>query len=218
MHEAGQTQHSRSTPPPTLRELAAILFRQSKYVIGAFTFVLLATLLYALLSPRYEAHLKVLLRRERSDPVVSAQPTSLADFPRPAISEEELNTEVELLRDEALLRQVVAQCGLASPGSVVAGRRESVERAVRKLAQALTVLPLRKSNLIDVRYQASDAQVAASVLSALSTLYLRKHIELQRPSGEVQFFEKQTAEYEIRLQKSESELVRFTRDRGVASP
>jgi uncharacterized protein involved in exopolysaccharide biosynthesis len=34
----------------------------------------------------------------------------------------------------------------------------------------------------------------------------------------VQFFEKQTAEYEFRLQKSESELVRFTRDRGVASP
>lgn len=218
MHEAGRIQHSRTTPPPTLRELAAILFRQSKYVIGAFTFVLLATLVYAVLSPRYEAHLKVLLRRGRSDPVVSAQPASLADFSRPTISEEELNSEVELLRDEALLRQVVAQCGLASPGSVVAGRPESVERAVRKLAQALTVVPLRKSNLIDVRYQARDAQVAASVLSALSTFYLRKHIELQRPSGEVQFFEKQTAEYEIRLQKSESELVRFTRDRGVASP
>src|SRR5947207_12721393 len=135
MHEAGQIQHSRTTLPPTLRELAAILFRQSKYVIGAFTFVLLATLLYALLSPRYEAHLKVLLRRGRSDPVVSAQPASLADFSRTAISEEELNSEVELLRDEALLRHVVAQCGLASRGSIVAGRPEGVERAVRKLTQ-----------------------------------------------------------------------------------
>ena len=141
MHEAGPIQHSRTTqsPTPTLRELAAILFRRSRYVISGFVFVVLATLLYALMSPRYEAQLKVLLRRGRSDQVVSAQPASLADFSRPAISEEELNSEVELLRDEALRKQVVAQCGLASPGDVVAGRSESVERAARKLAQALTV-------------------------------------------------------------------------------
>src|SRR5712692_11024702 len=218
MPEAGQIRNSRPMPSPTMRELAAILFRQSKFVVGSFTVVFLATLLYALVSPRYEAHLKVLLRRGRSDPVVSSQPASLADFTRPAISEEELNSEVELLRDEGLLKQVVVQCGLVAHGDVIAGRSQSVERAVRKLGRALTVEPLRKSNLIQVRYQATEAQEAANVLSALSTFYLRKHIALQRPSGEVQFFEKQTAEYETRLQQSEAELVRFTRDRGVAAP
>ncbi len=217
MPEAGQIRNSRPMPSPTMRELAAILFRQSKFVVGSFTVVFLATLLYALVSPRYEAHLKVLLRRGRSDPVVSAQPGS-PEFTRPAISEEELNSEVELLRDEGLLKQVVVQCGLVAPADVIAGRSQSVERAVRKLGRALTVEPLRKSNLIQVRYQATEAQEAANVLSALSTFYLRKHIALQRPSGEVQFFEKQTAEYETRLQQSEAELVRFTRDRGVAAP
>lgn len=218
MPEAGQIRNSRITPSPTLRELAAILFRQSRFVVASFTLIFLATLIFAFVSPRYEAHLKVLLRRGRSDPVVSAQPSNLADFTRPAISEEELNSEVELLRDENLLKQVVAQCGLASPGDVVAGRSENVERAVRKLARTLTVEPLRKSNLIQVRYQAGDAQETANVLSTLSTLYLRKHIALQRPSGEVQFFEKQASEYETRLHESEAELVRFTRDRGVAAP
>src|SRR6266550_258477 len=148
MPEAGQIRNSRSTPSHTLRELAAILFRQSKFVIVSFTLVFLGTLLYALVSPRYEAHLKVLLRRGRSDPVVSAQPASLADFARPAISEEELNSEVELLRDEDLLKQVVVQCGLVSPGTVAAGRTENLERAVRKLSRTLTVEPMRKSNLI----------------------------------------------------------------------
>ena len=111
MPEAGQIRNSRITSSPTLRELAAILFRQSRFVAASFTLVFLATLIYAFVSPRYEARLKVLLRRGRSDPVVSAQPTSLADFTRPAISEEELNSEVELLRDEGLLKQVVVQCG-----------------------------------------------------------------------------------------------------------
>jgi len=42
-------------------------------------------------------------------------------------------------------------------------------------------------------------------------------VELQRPSGEVQFFEKQTAAFENKLAQSEAELVRFARDRDVAA-
>ncbi|HWZ83058.1 MAG TPA: hypothetical protein VNW47_10560 [Terriglobales bacterium] len=217
MAEVGRLGNSRITPSPTLRELAALLFRQSRYAVLSFAVVFLASLLYALLAPNYEAHFKVMLRRGRSDPVVSAQPAA-PDFTRPTISEEELNSEVELLRDEGLLKQVVVQSGLVAPRDIVAGRSEQVERAARKLARSLTVEPLKKSNLIQVRYTAGGPQEAANVLSTLSAFYLRKHMELQRPSGEVQFFEKQTAEYESRLNQSEAELVRFTRDRGVAEP
>jgi uncharacterized protein involved in exopolysaccharide biosynthesis len=217
MAEAGRLGNSRNDSSPTLRELATILFRQFRFVVAAFVVVFVATLLYAVFTPRYEAHFKVLLRHGRSDPVVSSQPAR-PDFTRPAVSEEELNSEVELLRDENLLRQVVVQAGLVAPGAVVAGRSVAVERAVRKLARALTVEPLRKSNLIQVRYQGSEAQEAANVLSTLSTFYLRKHVELQRPSGEVQFFEKQTVAFENKLDQSEAELARFARDRDVAAP
>jgi uncharacterized protein involved in exopolysaccharide biosynthesis len=217
MAEAGRIGNSGPTTALTLRELAAILFRHTRFVVAVFGLVVLATLIYAFASPHYEAHLKVLLRHGRSDPVVSAQPVG-PDFTRPAISEEELNSEVELLRDEGLLKQVAVQAGLVAPGDVVGGRADQVEHAVRKLARSLTVEPLRKSNLIQVRYQAGGAQEAANVLSTLSLFYLRKHMELQRPSGELQFFEKQTSEYENKLRDSENELVRFTQDRGVAAP
>jgi uncharacterized protein involved in exopolysaccharide biosynthesis len=130
-----------------LREVAAILFRQSRFIAATFTLVFLSTLLYALLSPRYEGHFKVLLRRGRVDPVVSTQPAG-PDFTRPAISEEELNSEVELLRDEGLLNQVVLESSLVPAGTTTVG---STEKTVRKLARSLTVEPLRKSNLIQVR-------------------------------------------------------------------
>jgi uncharacterized protein involved in exopolysaccharide biosynthesis len=216
MPETGRLGNSCIKSSLTLRELAAILFRQSRFESAAFGLVFLGTLLYAFVSPRYEAHLKVLVRHGRSDPVISAQQAS-PDFTRPAVSEEELNSEVELLRDEGLLKEVVVESGLG-PRGMAPGRTEKVERAVRKLARTLTVEPLRKSNLIQVRYQATGGQEAANVLSALSAIYLRKHIELQRPAGETQFFENQTAQYERRLHQSEAELVRFTRDRGVAAP
>lgn len=160
--------------------------------------------------------MKILLRRGRADPVASPQAATLADFVRPAISEEELNSEVELLRDDSLLRRVVQDLQLAPSGSSKQAILE--ERAVRRLARTIAVEPLRKSNLIAVRYRASTPQEAAGVLSALSRAYVERHTQLQRPNGEFQFFEQQANAYEEKLRRSEADVVRFSHERRVASP
>src|SRR5260370_41876366 len=49
--------------------------------------------------------------------MVSSQPPSAMDFARPDITEEELNSEVELLRDEDLLKEVVEMAGPLSPAT-----------------------------------------------------------------------------------------------------
>jgi uncharacterized protein involved in exopolysaccharide biosynthesis len=46
---------------------------------------------------------------------------------------------------------------------------------------------------------------------------VQRHTKLQRPAEEVDFFDRQTAESEKKLNASEAELVRFTRVRGVAA-
>ncbi len=208
---------SRTSVSPTPRELAATLFRRPRLVAAAFGAVLAATMLVVVFSARYESHFKVLLRRGRYDPVVSSQPPSPMDFTRPDITEEELNSEVELLRDEDLLKKVVAMAELVPADTPDSERAEEVEHAVRKLSRRLDVEALKKSNLIQVRYKDTSPEKAARVLSALSTVYVQRHTNLQRPPGENQFFNQQTAEYETRLHQSEAELVRFTRTRGVVS-
>jgi len=47
----------------------------------------------------YRAHARVLVRRGRADPPVTAQQNAPPDFSRVEVSEEELNSEVELLKD-----------------------------------------------------------------------------------------------------------------------
>ena len=211
------TENSRSPLSPTPRELAATLFRRPRLVAASFGFVLLATIFFFVFSARYESHFKVLLRRGRVDPIVSSQAGSAMDFARPDITEEELNSEVELLRDEDLLKQVVNTAGLVPAGTRDLERPAEIEHAVRKLSCRLDVDALKKSNLIQVRYRDTDPERAARVLSALSTLYVQRHTNLQRPPGEIQFFNQQTAEYEKRLHRSEAELVHFTRARGVVA-
>jgi uncharacterized protein involved in exopolysaccharide biosynthesis len=208
--------NSKTELSPTPRELAATLFRHPRLVAASFGFVLLAAMLFVVFSARYESHFKVLLRRSRFDPIVSSQPAS-ADFTRPDITEEELNSEVGLLRDEDLLKQVVKRAGLIPAGTPDRDRPAKIEHAVRELARRLDVEALKKSNLIQVSYKDTSPERAASILAALSSLYMQRHTELQRPPGEIQFFDQQTAEYEKRLHRSEAELVHFTRTRGVVS-
>jgi uncharacterized protein involved in exopolysaccharide biosynthesis len=202
---------------PTPRELAATLFRRPRLVGGTFAFLFLAAILAVFFSARYESHFIVLLRRGRYDPIVSSQPASPMDFTRPDITEEELNSEVELLRDEDLLMQVVRVAGLIPAGMPNSERAAEIEHAVRKISQRLNVEALKKSNLIRVSYKDSSPERSARILSALSTLYVQRHMNLQRPPGEAQFFDQQTAASEQTLHRSEVQLVNFTRARGVVS-
>ncbi len=186
-------------------------------MVASFLLVLLAAMILAVCSARYEGHFKVLLRRGRYDPVASGQPASAMDVSRPEITEEEVNSEVELLRDEDLLKQVVAAGGLIPEETPPVQRPFEIERAARQLARRLDVEAIKKSNLIRVSYKDTDPQRTARVLAALSSAYVSKHTNLQRPSGEIQFFEHQTEEGAKRLHQSEAALVSFTRARGVIS-
>jgi uncharacterized protein involved in exopolysaccharide biosynthesis len=213
----GSTGNLSLTAAPSPRDIAATFFRRPKLLLTSFSLVSLAAMAIFLLSARYESHFKVLLRRGRFDAMVSAQPTSPMDVARPDITEEELNSEVELLRDHDLLKQVVTMAGLIAPGTPGSDRPAEIEHAARKLERRLDVEALKKSNLIQISYADTDPDRAARVLSALSAVYVNKHTSLQRPSGEIQFFDQQTAETERKLHRSEAELVNFTRTRGVVS-
>ena len=208
---------------PTIRDVVAVFFRQRGLVFGCFATIFLSVLLFGILSPSYQAHMKVLVRRGRADPLVTAQPNAPSEFERYEITEEELNSEVELLRDEEMLRKVVQSTGLDAkdPFRFLRFGHEDKEiqiaHAVRRLAKKLKAEPIRKTNLIDVSYESGDPALAARVLSSLASYYVEKHTEVHRPSGEFKFFEQETTDYGRRLQEAEFELVGFTRDQGVVS-
>ncbi len=208
---------SRPSVSPTPRDVAAILFRRPRLVAISFALTTLAVMLFVAFSARYESHFKVLLRRGRLDPMISAQPSSNVDFSRPDITEEELNSEVVLLKDEDLLRSVALSAGLIDPSTKQADLAAELERAVRKLTRRLDVEGLRKSNLIQVSYKDSDAQRSERILASLSKAYIHKHTSLLRPDGQVRFFNEQAAESEKKLHQSETELVNFTRASGVVA-
>jgi uncharacterized protein involved in exopolysaccharide biosynthesis len=206
---------------PTLRDVAAVFFRHKRLLVVSFALIATAGVLYSIFFPSYKAEMKVLLRRGRIDPAVTPTPSPSPAFEHDEIAEEELNSEVEMLHDEDILRQVVLETGLARATwtSALTGQtpEERTEKAVRRLARKLEVQPVRKSRLITVSYSSSNAERSAAVLRSLARTYLTKHSESARPSGEQTFFEQQIRESQLVLEEAQMALIAFTRKKRVVS-
>jgi uncharacterized protein involved in exopolysaccharide biosynthesis len=93
-----------------------------------------------------------------------------------------------------------------------------MEASVFQLEKRLKVEPIRKTNIISVKYESPNAQLASKVLIALSQAYAEKHMEVHRPSGEVKFFSQQVALYKQNLANAQQRLLTFDSQNGVVSP
>ncbi|MGH9773812.1 MAG: GumC family protein [Candidatus Acidiferrales bacterium] len=215
---------SRQAPTST-RDLVAAFFRRRRLMAVSFFGVLLGAILCAIFLPKqYQSNMKILVMKERVDPVVTAQAGNMPQTAREDVTEEDLNSEVELIKSRDLLEKIVADCGLAAKSDSFWRRMLPAEadnvrvaRAVEKLASTLQIEPLPKSNLIEVSYTASDPALSARVLETLENEYLAKHLAVHRPAGVFEFFQQQADRYGKELGDAELKLANFSRAQEIAS-
>jgi uncharacterized protein involved in exopolysaccharide biosynthesis len=220
---------------PTLRDIATPLFRHPKLVLLTFLSLVLGTFLGILLPPKqYEAKMKILVKRERVDAAVSPGRDAVMSTPGD-ITEEELNSEVELLRSRDLLEKVVISCNLQEllshhfwnrlfastatrDSSDGQDSEKKISRSVLSLEDKLQIEPLKKTNLIQVTYESPDPELSARVLRTLGNFYLEKTVLVHRPPGAFEFFQAESQHYGQELQKAEAQLTKFDLEKGVADP
>jgi uncharacterized protein involved in exopolysaccharide biosynthesis len=204
---------------PTPRDIAAVLFRQRSKMLVAFLLVAVAVALSGVWVPKYEAHMKILALRQRSDDMVTPSANAPTQFSGDQISEEDLNSEVELLNSEDLLRKVALTAGLAGPAEASSRDANPIRlaKAVRDLRAGLKIEPLRKTNVISISYQTRNPKQGEDVLKALASAYMEKHLEVHHSSREFQFFDAQAQAYKRGLDEAQEKLTSFDRDRGIVS-
>lgn len=201
-------------------DLAAILARRKWHILITFFLVVFGVVIVTLLLPKqYETRMKVLVKNERADMIVSASPNGNDGY-RGEVSEAEINSEIELLTSNNLLHQVVVQSGLDRRQHVTetdSAERRSValERAVKRLGSDLKVSPVRKANIIQVEYVDDEPRRAVAVLATLAELYLEEHLKVHATPGTYEFFERQTERYQTELKDAESKLANFRRSENI---
>ena len=206
-------------PLPTSRDVVAVLFRQRWPMLIAFALVIIVVAVSGVWIPTYEAQMKIVALRQRSDAMITSSANAPTQFNNEQISEEDLNSEVELLKSQDLLRKVVLTSGLAEAfGPLATSDSElRVARAVFTLGNQLKIEPLRKTNVISVTYQSRDPKMAEQVLKSLAAVYMEKHMEVHHPSGEFKFFDQQTQQYKQGLDLAQEKLTNYTKGTGIVS-
>ena len=208
-----------------VQRAALVAIRQSRLALCAFVGIMLGITIYVLRQPPYyESYVKILVKRGRLESVVSsgtgAVPRGLS-----GVTREEVNTELELLRSQDLLRRVVFACGLNAAGArdpstggwvqrplqwTGTGKEKEQEaltdQAVSKLSRTLRIEPMRESNLIRASYTSNDREEPVRVLNALSSLYVEKHTEVHRPRGAFDFFRTEAERSRRRLRQLEAQM------------
>jgi uncharacterized protein involved in exopolysaccharide biosynthesis len=208
-------------PSPTdnntlsLQDIVAIIRRRRWQIMLIFAIAMAAVVTGTLLMPKqYESRMKVLVMNKRADMIVSPERADASGYPA-EVSEAQINSEIELLTSDSLLRQVVLRCGL--------GQRErekegpiATERAVRRLQRDdLKISPVRKADIIQVAYTDPDPRRAVAVLTTLTELYLEEHLKVHGTPGTYSFFNGQAEHYQGELKDADRRLADFRRSEDI---
>lgn len=196
------------------REFWYVVFARRRPIrTTAIAVVLGAVLIVLFWPPRYEATASVLVRGKRAD--VSSSALDRVELRNPEISEQDVVSELEILRSPELASRVVAvrkSGDAAKPAEL--SRKEKMEEA-RAFLRNLDVTRVPASNVIRIRYSARSAQQAEEGLDALLNMYISYRAEVFNPTGQEAFFQERITHYREQLNRL---MERIDQEGGDATP
>jgi len=207
------------TTKPSLRDFLYIVFKR-KIQILAFFFatVFVGTLITFLWKPTYEASSQILVKVGRENVYVPAtgnvNPVVRVD------REEQLNSEIEILKGRSLAEEVVKSIGpraiypkLEAKGPGIFGGDSNanpqemlLNKATLNLQKELEVKGIKKSNVIEVSFKHQNPKMAATVVNDMVKFFLDRHLEVHKNPHSYKFFKEQSQAYKDNLRKTEGRL------------
>ena len=147
----------------TSRAVFESIFRYKDRFLGTFASVLSLVVLYALFAPRhYQSEMNILVRNARPDYQITPERTN-GSSTQPDVTEERINSEIEVLRSRDVADLVVDPTWNSSAEKERSSQQiRAHEKAVEKFNKQLYIELLRKSNVIHVIYETRSAKAATA--------------------------------------------------------
>jgi uncharacterized protein involved in exopolysaccharide biosynthesis len=222
---SGTTKQSWLDSENLLRAIGETLLARKWMILGAtvLTFALTALATW-LTNPVYTTSASILVKKERFDAPVTPEQMFPSGHPDTRLTEEEINSEVEILNSASLHEQVIQRLQLEKAyetrgkDSVLAAlRSEAKDTKASALSLALTdfqnqlfVEPIKKTTMIRITFKANDREQAAQVVNTLCEVYQERHVKLRENAGATDFFSAQATAMRNKLQEKEAQLKRVS--------
>ena len=227
----------------TARDLCRPLFRHRRKMAVCFAATFVLVMLGLIFVPRtYVSDARVLVKLGKEsvalDPTATVGQTVTMNESR----ESEINSELEVLKSQALMQAVVEKLGadyilhgdkgeggggllamLAAPYYALTSWADQYrgitdeEIATAKLKKAIVPSVARKSNVISVQCKAKNPEQAQRILSAFLDAYVTLHSKANRTSGSYVFFVEQTQLLRGELENATEELRKAKNETSLVS-
>ncbi|MDZ7267812.1 MAG: hypothetical protein ONB48_15675 [candidate division KSB1 bacterium] len=207
----------------SLRDLGVLIYRRRKLALLVFAGIFLTVGAVTMMMPSvYVARARVMLKKERASTIISPNEAADTDT-RPTISENMLNSEIEILKSTTLLRSVVTTEGLykrlVQPEAVaILDSALVVELAVAAFSKTLECQVVPKSNIIEISCESEDPRLAAQLVNELCRQYVDRHLEVHESRGVYSFFQHQAQALQDTLQAIAAQLRQFEIENNLIAP
>ena len=208
----------------SLRDLMTIFFKRRVLVCLIAIGVPVVVGIVSLLLPRtYEVSATLVVNRSRAE--VPLAPSDSAQFIVGQLSEQDLNSEIEVLKNREMIEEVLEVMGVdessrPAPSGIrtfVGSLREAFggqqlsffDVLVVDLQEKIDIRAIRRSNAIRISLRSGDPEWAARVVKTLTAIYLERRTERSQSPQVVSFFEEQMLDAERRLDEGQHALERY---------
>jgi uncharacterized protein involved in exopolysaccharide biosynthesis/Mrp family chromosome partitioning ATPase len=198
-----------------LHDILFVLFRHKwKILFFAVSGLLGAVAFYLLTPPLYESQAKLLVRYVVDHGAVDGL-DPMVKTPTPE-NHTLINSEVEILTSQDLIRQVVEAVGInkLAPGPV---NDATMGKAAEYISQNLEVSVITNTNIISVMFRSGDPNLPMPIVQDLVNRYFDKHLIVHRSTGAFDFVAQETADLKQELAKTEAELKQLKDGAGIIS-
>jgi polysaccharide biosynthesis transport protein len=198
-----------------LHDILFMLFRHKwKILVLTLVGMIAAGAVYFSVPPVYESEAKLLVRyvMERSavDGLESQIKTPTPD------NHTLINSELEILTSEDLIRQVADTLGVDRFASGPASDAKT-DKAIEAINRALDVSVVKDTNIISVAFTSSNPKLPMPVVQELVKRYFDKHLAVHRSTGAFNFVRQETANLKNQLAQTEAELKKLRDSTGIIS-
>jgi succinoglycan biosynthesis transport protein ExoP len=194
------------------------VFKRKWQVLAILAVVVLSIIISGVLRPKlFKTVAKVMLRPSRAEVQVSAGDQREITLPV-AASTEMINSEMEILRSQELMRRAIAR--MKDKGTPIFGADATMseEEQITALQGMLVVTPAPQSNVIEIDLLSRNPVKGREIVNAITDAYLARHAELHGNGGAVDFFEAQKQTLRDRVADAEARLAAFVDREGLVLP
>lgn len=207
------------TRPFSLRDMVALVFRRKWVILGIF-FVTLAMGVSASLrtTSEFMATSKVLIRRSEASSFQKSRSPFLG-------LEEEMNTEIEILRSTPVLERALNYVQAEIKEATAEERAELFppetpdekyhEPSASWIAKSLQAEPVELSNVIMIRFRNQNPATARMLADAVANAYVVERIAVRRNPMLESFFQDRSAGLRDRLLDLRTELGQLQIESGI---